>query len=86
VNHLEPSQRKQLCREAKDDFARRIAEYQPLAIVSLLIRIKGLVKAAADAAGSTAPFFAVPFPLQGHQPRFQKAMAHILPQLPKESQ
>ena|SRR5579864_8661160 len=84
VNDLKKPQRRQLCQDAKNSLAIRIAEYRPLAIVSLLICIKDFVEAAAIAAGSTAPRFAVHFPLQGNLPRFQKDMAHILPQLPRE--
>src|SRR5687767_7803611 len=47
VNHLTPSQRKAKCLEAQSSLANRIAEYRPLAIVSLLVRIKHIVDAAA---------------------------------------
>jgi hypothetical protein len=43
----------------------RIAEYQPLAIVSLLLSIEHIVEAAAIAAGSRVPRFGVPFPGSG---------------------
>jgi hypothetical protein len=83
VNHLTGSQRKAKCLDAKNSFAVRIAEYRPLAIVSLLLSIENIVDAAAMAAGSSAPRYAVPFPGRGQQPRFQAAMARIIPELPR---
>jgi hypothetical protein len=83
VNHLPRSQRMKECRDAQQALSVRIAEYQPSAIVSLLLRIQGIVEAAADAAGCAAPRFAVPFPGNGQQARFRKEMVRILPQLPR---
>src|SRR5437879_3101978 len=51
VNQLSPPDRVRACRQAQQALAARIAAYQPTAIVSLLLRIKGIVYAAADAAG-----------------------------------
>jgi hypothetical protein len=82
VNQLTKSERNAKCLAAQDSLAARIAEYQPLAIVSLLISIKKIVDAAAIAAGSTAQCFAVPFPGMGQQARFKTAMAQIMPTLP----
>jgi len=83
VNQLPRSERKKKCYEARTSLANRIAEYQPRAIVSLMLGIKNIVEAAAAAAGSNAPRFAVAFPGNGQQARFREAMAHILPQLPR---
>jgi len=85
VNQMPSAERKKTCREAQKSLAGRIAEYQPQAIVSLLLSIKEIVEAAADEAGSSAPRFAVPFPGNGQQGRFQKAMAQIIQHLPRES-
>jgi hypothetical protein len=49
VNHLTKSQRKAKWLSAQTGFAHRIAEYQPLAIVSLLLGIKHIVDGAAIA-------------------------------------
>jgi hypothetical protein len=68
---------------ARTSLATRIAEYRPLAIVSLLISIKTIVDAAAIEAGSTAQRFAVPFPGMGQQARFKTAMAEIIQTLPR---
>jgi hypothetical protein len=68
---------------AQKCLAERIAEYQPLAIVTLLLAISPIVEAAARAAGSSARLYAVPFPGMGQQVRFQTAMANILPNLPR---
>jgi hypothetical protein len=83
VNQLIKSERNAKCLAAQDSLAVRIAEYRPLAIVSLLISIKNIVDAAAIAAGSTAQRFAVPFPGMGQQTRFKTAMAQIIPTLPR---
>jgi hypothetical protein len=83
VNKLTKSEREAKCLAALNSLASRIAEYRPLAIVSLLMSIKGIVYAAADAAGSNATRFAVPFPGMGQQMRFQAAMTEILPKLPR---
>jgi hypothetical protein len=78
VNDLEDRQREKKCREAQDCLAARIAKYRPSAIVTLLLRIKDNVEAAADAAASNVPRYTVPFPGMGHQSRFQAARASCL--------
>jgi hypothetical protein len=83
VNQLTRSARDAKCRDAQNSLAARIAEYQPLAIVSLMLGIKTVVGSAATAAGSDAPRFAVPFPGMGQQARFLAAMAEIMPALPR---
>ena len=81
VNHLTKRDREAKNRDAQNSLSARIAEYQPLAIVSLMLGIKTIVDAAAIAAGNHAPRFAVPFPGMGQQARFQTAMAEIIPAL-----
>jgi hypothetical protein len=84
INQLGRSpQRKKECRDAQASMAARIKEYQPRAIVSLLLSIRDIVEAAAIDASSNARLFAVPFAGMGQQLRFLKEMARILPQLPK---
>jgi hypothetical protein len=83
VNQLTNVDRNAKCLAAQDSLAARIAEYRPLAIVSLLISIKTIVNAAAIAACSDAPRFAVPFPGMGQQTRFKAAMAQIISNLPR---
>jgi hypothetical protein len=83
VNHLPRLERMKHCRDAKQALADRIKRYQPAAIVSMLLRIQGIVEAAADDAACTAKRFAVPFPGNGQQARFREKMAYILPQLPR---
>ena len=73
VNQLEGrSQRKKECRGAQTSMAARIKEYQPRAIVSLLLSIRYIVEAAAIDAGSNAWLFAVPFAGKGQQLRSEK--------------
>lgn len=85
VNHLTRSQRRAKCLGAQKSLADRIASYQPEAIVSLLIRIKPFVNAAAIMANSNTCPYVVPFPAMGNQPRFQDAMAGIIRKLPRFS-
>jgi hypothetical protein len=85
VNHLKKPERIGMCQAARGSLAQRIAQYQPAAIVTLLISIQPIVDAAAIDAGSTAERFAVPFPGMGQQGRFKAAMAQILPKLPRLS-
>jgi hypothetical protein len=84
VNQLDGSQRKAMCLAAEKSLADRIAEYRPLAIVSLMFGIRDIVESAATMAGSKADRYAVPFPGMGQQVRFQRAMENILPKLPRE--
>ena len=85
VNQLPKSQRSAKCLVAQNSLMHRIKEYQPLAIVSLLLGIENIVNAAAITAGSDARRFAVPFPGMGQQARFQAAMAGIIPELPRST-
>lgn len=82
VDALDRPERRARCRTAQASLSERIRSYQPLAIVSLLLGIKHIVDAAAIAAGSKVPRYAVPFPGNGQQARFLKEMARILPMLP----
>jgi hypothetical protein len=83
VDKLPKPERLARCRDAQQSLAARIAEYQPLAIVSLLKRIEKNVDAAAIAAGSDAQRFAVPFSGFGNLPTFLADMARIIPTLPR---
>jgi hypothetical protein len=83
VDRLPSAERKAQCLNAQASLADRIAVYQPAAIVTLLLSIKGIVQAAAIAAGSSAARYAVPFPGMGQQTRFRDEMARIIPVLPK---
>jgi hypothetical protein len=79
VNHLGMAQRRQEWLNAQPSLARRIAEYKPRAIVTLLRGMRHIVQGAARAAGSSAEHHLVPFPGMGHQARFRKEMATIIP-------
>ena len=83
VNHLTRSERKAKWLTAQNSLADRIAKYQPLAIVSLLLGIQRIVEDAAISAGSNVSRYAVPFPGMGQQARFQKEMTRIVPLLPR---
>ncbi|MEZ5822315.1 MAG: hypothetical protein R3D82_16075 [Xanthobacteraceae bacterium] len=85
VDKLAPPERKAKCVEATESLADRIALYQPLAIVSLLVSIRPIVEKAAKQAGSTAQMYGVPFPGMGQQSRFHNEMLKIVPLLPRHS-
>ncbi|HWY60445.1 MAG TPA: hypothetical protein VNW15_00950 [Rhizomicrobium sp.] len=83
VNQLNPKERRKRCWSAKTGLTARIAEYQPAAIVSLMVGIEKIVEAASLEVKSTASRFSVPFPGNGQQTRFHSKMIEILPDLPK---
>jgi hypothetical protein len=85
VDKLSPRERAAKCLGARASLADRIAKYQPLAIVTMLLRITNHVDAAAIAANCTAPRYIVPFPGMGQQVRFRAAMAQIIPKLPRKA-
>jgi hypothetical protein len=85
VNHLASRQRLSLCKEAVSSFAKRLRDYKPEAVVALLCSIKPMVLEAMQEAGLSYQPFCTPYPGFGNQPRFQKAMAEIIPNLPVAS-
>jgi hypothetical protein len=78
-------QRLALCLGAQNGLSHRIAEYRPVAVVSLLIGIADIVAKPALAAGSQASLFRVPFPGNGWQNYFCDEMLKVIPGLPRES-
>ncbi len=85
INKMTPPQRKAEWIAARDSLKERLAEYRPLAIVSLLVGIQSIVDGAAIAAGSNARLFGVPFPGMGNQTRFHEAMVKLIPMLPRQA-
>jgi hypothetical protein len=85
VNHLEPRHRRLACSQSISSFAKRLNDYKPAAIVVLLRSIKPMVSKAMDQAGLQYEPFCTPYPGFGNQPRFQKAMAGIIPKLPSNA-
>ena len=82
VNKMEDKERRLHWLQSRPSLQARIAEYQPLAIVTLLIGIRKVVERAALDAGSSAKLYAVPFPGMGHQTKFHSQLAALLPALP----
>jgi hypothetical protein len=82
VNGMTPRERRAHRLRSQSSLAARIAEYQPLAIVTLLRGIRKVVEDAARDAGSKADLHGVPFPGNSHQNRFLEEMAQLLPRLP----
>ena len=82
VNHLSPKDRRSLCRNAVSSFVERLKDYKPKAIVILLCSIKPMVVRAMHEAGLSYQPFCTPYPGFGNQPRFRRAMAEIIPNLP----
>jgi hypothetical protein len=85
INHLNDAERRTACYGALDSLSTRIAEYKPLAMVSLLSGIKDIIADAAKKAGSTATFYSVPFPGMGNQSKFHNETRKIVPLLPRHS-
>jgi len=88
VDHLrgtaaERRERRAKCVAARPSLAERIAEYRPLAIVSLLRSIREDVEAAAEMANIGVKPLNVPFPGMGWQGPFKDAMRPIWPTLPR---
>jgi hypothetical protein len=82
VNGLNRRERRAACLAAQASLADRIKQYQPRAIVTLMLGIKDIVDAAAMSAGSSKPN-AVHFPGNGQQRFFLKDMVKIMPSLPR---
>ncbi|MGD0442885.1 MAG: hypothetical protein ABSA39_03020 [Edaphobacter sp.] len=82
VNHLDAKHRRSLCRDAVSSFVDRLSDYNPRAIVVLLMSIRPMALDAIREAGLSCPVYCTPYPGFGNQPRFQKAMSGIIPNLP----
>ena len=82
VNHLAHKERRALCKQSVSSFIERLKDYKPKAIVILLHSIKPMVIEAMHGAVITCEPFCTPYPGFGNQPRFRKAMAEIIPNLP----
>jgi hypothetical protein len=81
VNHLQPRERRQLCRHAVPAFTKRLQEYRPQTVVALLCSIREQVAEAIHEAELSCEFYCTPYPGFGNQPRFRTAMAEIIPHL-----
>jgi hypothetical protein len=82
VNHLDNNRRRSLCRESVSSLVERLKDYKPRAIVILLHSIQPMVLQAMHTAGLLYKPFCTPYPGFGNQPRFHRAMAEIIPNLP----
>lgn len=82
---LSDSERNKACRAAQPCLAKRIAEYQPRAIVSLLLaaRVKKSVYTSVAEACNSADCYAVHFPGNGWQKHFRSDMERIILKLPR---
>ena len=82
VNHLLNRDRRSMLNQSISSFAKRLKNYRPKAIVILLMSIRPMVVKAISEAGLSYEPFWTPYPGFGNQPRFQKAMTEIIPNLP----
>jgi hypothetical protein len=82
VNHLRARDRRSLCRDAVSSFVERLKDYNPKAIVVLLMSIRPMALDAIRAAGLSCPVYCTPYPGFGNQLRFHRAMSEIIPNLP----
>jgi hypothetical protein len=88
VNRLRGSadkyrERRAMCEAARSQLAGRIAEYQPLTIVSLLRSIRVDVEEAMKMADCRVEHINTPFPVNWHEKAFKKKMRPIWPSLPR---
>ena len=82
VNHLSPKDRRSLCSDAVPSFIERLRDYNPKAIVVLLMSIRPWVLDAIRAARLSCPVYCTPYPGFGNQLRFHRTMSEIIPNLP----
>lgn len=83
INRMTRARRKAAWIASAPSLTKRIAEYRPQAIVSLLKGMKTVVEDAANASGCRAPVYSVALPGTGHQARFSAEMAALFPLLPR---
>ena len=84
VDHLDDRERRAICVAARCELAGRIAEYQPLMIVSLLRSIREDVEKAAEMAGCAVKPLNAPFPSGGwHETPFRNEMRSRWATLPR---
>jgi hypothetical protein len=84
VDHLDDRERRAMCVAARCKLAERVAEYQPLMIVSLLRSIREDVEKAAEMAGCAVEPLNAPFPGGGwHETPFRNEMRSRWATLPR---
>jgi hypothetical protein len=82
INKLQARERSRLRKEAIPQFAKRLAEYKPSAIVIVMRGIQSVVRDAMRIAGVMYEPFCVPHPAFGNSIRFHIAMTEIIESLP----
>ncbi len=84
VNHLDRKEKKNQHLSNVDSLAKRIASYNPEAIVVVGLGIESCVRLAASKSGFDGPIYGTAFPGRPeHKQRFYTDMGEILPTLPK---
>ncbi|WP_157440029.1 hypothetical protein [Terracidiphilus gabretensis] len=82
VNKLQNSERSRLRKEAIPQFAKRLIDYRPTAIVIVMRGIQSVVRDAMRIASVMYEPFCVPHPAFGNSIRFHIAMTEIIESLP----
>ena len=82
IVNVSATERRRILRQNTPLLARRIAEYQPQVIVTILKRIFPYVEEAKSLAGLNVPNYPVSFPGVGQQAHFRREMNEILQYLP----
>jgi hypothetical protein len=83
VNQMDEKERNEHRWKGLPLLAERMRDYQPMAVVALMIAIEEMVREAMSKAGlSNVTLHVVPFPHPGNQKRFKARMAEIIPKLP----
>ena len=83
IDNLRGKARRNACVAARESLAKRITEWQPLAIVSLLRCIREDVEIAAKSAGCNVRHINTPFPGFGWQTKFRDQMRPLWATLPR---
>jgi hypothetical protein len=82
INKLEKHERSRLRQTSIAEFAVRLSEYKPKAIVIVMQAIKPMVQEAMRKAGISYEPFCTPHPAFGNSSRFHTAMTEIIDKLP----
>ncbi|MEP1200760.1 hypothetical protein [Tateyamaria sp.] len=78
INWHTLSERKQMQQQAVPMLADRINAYKPQRIIAFMKGIEEPVKSAISLSGISCPFYAVSFPGNGQQVKFQREIAALL--------
>lgn len=82
VESLPVTERASILKRSIPLLAKKLVQYQPEVVITLLKRISGYVEDAISLAGLDVHYHSVPFPGNGQQANFRQVMERIVPLLP----